>query len=113
MFLYPKVYTANVNQLLRSEAFNRWLASLKDKQAIARITARIRSFELGNSGDCKPVKGGVWELRVHHDAGYRLYYTQHGQMTYFLLIGGVKSTQQKDIDTAVLMAKQIAKELKS
>jgi putative addiction module killer protein len=50
---------------------------------------------------------------VHHGAGYRIYYTRHGQMTYFLLIGGVKSTQQKDIDTAVLMAKEIAKELKS
>ena len=111
--MYPKVYTLHVNQILRSEAFNKWLVGLKDRQAIARIAARIRSFELGNSGDCKPVKGGVWELRVHHGAGYRVYYTQHGQMTFFLLIGGVKSTQQRDIDTAVLMAKQIAKELKS
>lgn len=111
--MYPKVYTLYVNQILRSEAFNKWLVGLKDRQAIARIAARIRSFELGNSGDCKPVKGGVWELRVHHRAGHRVYYTPHGQMTFFLLIGGVKSTQQRDIDTAVLMAKQIAKELKS
>jgi putative addiction module killer protein len=100
-------------QILRSKAFNNWLRALRDKQAIARIAARIRSFELGNSGDCKPVKGGVWELRVHHGAGYRIYYTRHGEMTYFLLIGGVKSTQQKDIDTAVVMAKEITKELKS
>jgi putative addiction module killer protein len=100
-------------QILRSEAFNKWLRALRDKQAIARIAARIRSFELGNSGDCKPVKGGVWELRVHHGAGYRIYYTRHGEMTYFLLMGGVKSSQQKDIDTAVVMAKEITKELKS
>jgi putative addiction module killer protein len=111
--LYPKVYTPVMIQVLRSDAFSKWLGGLKDKQATARIAARIRSFELGNSGDCKPVRGGVWELRVHHGAGYRIYYTRHGQMTYFLLIGGVKSTQQKDIDTAVLMAKEIAKELKS
>ena len=102
-----------MTQILRSEAFNKWLSALRDKQAIARIAARIRSFELGNPGDCKPVKGGVWELRVHHGAGYRIYYTRHGQLTYFLLIGGVKSTQQKDIEAAVMMAKEIAKELKS
>ncbi len=100
-------------QILRSAVFDKWLNGLKDKQAVARIAARIRSFEMGNVGDCKPVKGGVWELRVHHGAGYRIYYTQNGQVTYFLLIGGVKSTQQKDIETAVLMAKEIAKELKS
>lgn len=112
-FLYPKVYNLRMTQILRSEAFDKWFRSLKDKQAIARIAARIRSFEMGNSGDSKLVKSGVWELRVHHGAGYRIYYTRHGQMTYLLLMGGVKSTQQKDIDTAVLMTKEIAKELKS
>jgi putative addiction module killer protein len=83
---------------------------LKDKQAIARITARIRSFELGNMGDCKPIKGGVWELRVHFGAGYRIYYTQQGQLTYFLLIGGSKSSQPRDIEAALVMAREIAKE---
>lgn len=99
-------------QLLRSAAFDKWLKGLKDRRAVALIAARIRSFELGNRGDCKPIKDGVWELRIHYGSGYRIYYTQYGQLTYFLLIGGAKSSQQKDIDTAVLMAKQLAKELK-
>ena len=59
VFLYPNLYSLHVNQILRSEAFNKWLVGLKDRQAIARIAARICSFELGNSGDCKPVKGGL------------------------------------------------------
>ena len=73
VFVYPNVYNPGMNQLLRSEAFNKWLGGLKDKQAIARIAARIRSFEMGNLGDCKPVKDSVWELRVHHGVSYRIY----------------------------------------
>jgi len=96
--------------LVKSEVFDRWLDGLKDRRAIARITARIRSFELGNLGDCKPIRGGVWELRVHYGAGYRIYYTQQGRLTYFLLIGGLKSAQQRDIEAALAMANEITKE---
>jgi putative addiction module killer protein len=97
-------------QILRLPEFDRWLKTLKDRQAAARIALRIRSFELGNLGDCKPVKGSVWELRVHYGPGYRVYYTRRGTVTYFLLVGGTKATQQKDIDAAVLLAKHLAKE---
>lgn len=50
--------------VLRSDEFDKWLAQLKDVKGKARIVARIRSAELGNLGDVKPVGEGVSEMRV-------------------------------------------------
>jgi putative addiction module killer protein len=99
-------------QLLRSADFDKWLKGLKDGRAIARIAARLRSFEFGNLGDCKAVKGSVWELRIHYGPSYRIYYTQQGQITYLLLVGGTKSSQRADINEAVRLANEILKEQK-
>ena len=38
--------------------FTHWLNSLKDKQALAKIAARLLRLENGNFGDCKPVGAG-------------------------------------------------------
>jgi putative addiction module killer protein len=99
-------------QVLRSQHFDRWLKGLKDARAIARIVARLRSFELGNFGDCKPIKSKVWELRIHYGPGYRIYYTQSGSVAYLLLVGGTKSSQPEDIEEAIRLAKEIHKESK-
>ena len=61
---------ANMNTFERSEEFDTWLASLKDKVGRARIVHRIRSAEHGNFGDCEPVGEGVSEMRVHVGPGY-------------------------------------------
>lgn len=71
-----------VNTILQSEVFVSWLARLKDMQAKFRIVARIRRAELGNFGDCKPVGGGVSEMRVHTGQGYRIYFIQDGARVY-------------------------------
>ncbi len=55
----------------------------------------------GNFGDCKPLQDGVWELRIDHGPGYRVYYAQAGKKVLLLLIGGDKSKQQADINKAV------------
>ena len=47
-------------------------------------------------------------MKIHVGAGYRVYYTRTGNTVYFLLAGGDKSTQKKDI----VRAKKIAQELK-
>jgi putative addiction module killer protein len=47
----------------QTAVFDAWMASLRDEQAIVRITARIRRLSVGNFGDVKPVGGGVSELR--------------------------------------------------
>jgi len=78
-----------------------WLASLADRQARARIMVRLQRMATGNFGDCKPLAGGVWELRIDHGPGYRVYYTRAGKKLVLLLIGGDKRKQQADIDTAM------------
>lgn len=54
----------------------------------------------GNFGDYQPVGNGISELRVHYGKGYRVYLKKHGKQLILLLIGGEKSTQSKDIETA-------------
>ena len=95
-----------VNTILQSELFVSWRARLEDMQAKFRILARIRRAELGNFGDCKSVGGGVSEMRVHTGKGYRMYFMQDGDRVYILLAGGDKSSQQKDIEVAIALAKE-------
>jgi putative addiction module killer protein len=52
---------------------------------------------LGNFGDTKSVGKGVFELRMHFGAGYRVYFGQHGKQLILLLCGGDKNSQSKDI----------------
>ena len=49
-------------------------------------------------------------MRIHSGPGYRLYYTQRGAVVYLLLIGGDKSTQQRDIKSARKMARELNQE---
>ena len=100
-------YTLSVIEILQSETFSRWVGKLKDRQAIARINARIRSLaETGNFGDVKLVREGVSELRIDYGPGYRLYCMQRGSVLVVLLSGGDKSTQSADIKRAIEIAKE-------
>lgn len=81
--------------------YQAWLERLADRQARARIAARVLRMQGGNFGDCKPLDGGVWELRIDHGPGYRVYYARAGKRLILLLVGGDKHTQQADIDTAL------------
>ena len=96
-----------INQLHKTENFARWMDSLRDIRARARIQVRLDRLARGNAGDHKSVGGGVIELRIDYGAGYRVYYTSQRQTIIFLLIGGDKSTQQADIDMAQQLAKQL------
>jgi putative addiction module killer protein len=87
-----------------TDTFDAWLANLKDRQAVARIQARIDRAEDGNFGDCSPVGEGVSEMRIHCGQGYRVYFVQRGIEMIILLAGGNKSTQSKDIKTALHLA---------
>jgi putative addiction module killer protein len=80
--------------------FGNWLATLRDAQAKARIVRRIDRMELGNFGDCKPLGGGLYELRIDWGPGYRVYYGMIGQTCVLLLCGGDKHKQSSDIDRA-------------
>ncbi|MCA9899398.1 MAG: type II toxin-antitoxin system RelE/ParE family toxin [Anaerolineales bacterium] len=93
--------------VLRSDKFDKWLTKLKDVKGKARIIARIRSAELGNLGDVRSVGEGISEMRIHYGPGYRVYFTQKGRLVILLLVGGDKSSQQRDIQRAKTLAKQL------
>ena len=98
---------------IRTEEFDTWLSALRDNSGRARIVQSIRSAEAGNFGDCEPVGEGVSEMRVHTGPGYRVYFTRRATVLYLLLLGGDKSTQQRDIKTALKMARDLKQEKKS
>jgi len=77
-----------------TSVYDTWFDSLRDRQAQARIKARLRRLSQGNAGDGRHLGGGVSELRIDYGPGYRLYYSQRGQVLCMLLCGGDKRTQQ-------------------
>ncbi|MCK2097255.1 type II toxin-antitoxin system RelE/ParE family toxin [Thauera aromatica] len=69
------------------------------------IIKRVARMEVGLFGDCKPLRDGVWELRVDVGAGYRVYYAHVGNMVIMLTSGGDKKSQSRDIERAVKLLK--------
>lgn len=94
-------------QIRQTEAFSTWLAALSNKQAKARILARLDSVRLGNLGDTRSLGGGIHEFRVHVGPGYRVYFSQHRRVVLILLCGGDKSTQSRDIARAKRLLKEL------
>lgn len=94
-----------MKEIRQTEVFARWFAKLRDRQARARINARIRRLSLGSAGDVKPVGGGVSEMRIDCGPGYRVYYTQAGETLIVLLVGGDKRFQRRDIKRAIELAR--------
>lgn len=91
-------------EIIKTETFERWLLGLKDRMARARIQARIRRVSLGNLGDMKPLRNGVFELRIDYGPGYRVYCIRRGPLIIVLLAGGDKRTQEADIDNAITIS---------
>jgi putative addiction module killer protein len=94
-------------EVRQTAEFSDWLRRLKDAQATARIVARVRRMELGNSGDTRSVGGGLMEMRIAYGPGYRLYYVARGAGFVILLCGGDKRTQRKDIKRARELAESL------
>lgn len=84
----------------RKQPFVEWLQGLADRQARARIQARLARVAAGNFGDVGPVGEGVLELRIDSGPGYRVYFARVGNVIVLLLCGGDKRTQQRDIKRA-------------
>jgi len=66
---------------------------------------RVERLIGGNPGQHRALTEGVTELKIDFGPGYRVYYTQRGTRLLLLLAGGDKSTQQKDIQLAIKLAK--------
>ncbi|MDD4944394.1 MAG: type II toxin-antitoxin system RelE/ParE family toxin [Rhodoferax sp.] len=82
------------------DLFGQWLDSLTDMIAQAAIAARLVRLELGLFGDCKGLEGGLFELRIDHGQGWRVYYGIESGRVVLLLAGSDKSGQKSAIKTA-------------
>ncbi len=60
-------------------------------------------------GDCKPIGDGIREIRINFAKGYRIYFKEKDGKMIILLLGGDKSTQDKDIKKAKEIWSQLNK----
>jgi putative addiction module killer protein len=99
-------YKIQVYEVQKTDEFDGWLSTLL-------INGPLRRSSHGSSGlawatgDVESVGEGISEMRIHHGAGYRLYYKRTGNTIMMILCGGDKSTQVQDIKRA----KEIAAKL--
>jgi putative addiction module killer protein len=96
-----------MNIIKKTDGFEKWFTKLRDINGKGRILSRLKRAELGNLGDFKAISAGLFEMRIDCGPGYRIYFTRKGEVIILLLIGGDKSTQDRDI----LKAKQMLSEL--
>ena len=82
------------------DIFAKWIDSVRDQRAVAKVMTRISRLALGNFGDYRALDGGVFELRIDEGLGYRVYAARVGNVVVLLLCGGNKKTQAKDIADA-------------
>ncbi|WP_436414888.1 type II toxin-antitoxin system RelE/ParE family toxin [Petrimonas sp.] len=85
----------------KTTEFDKWLKKLNDLRAKAKILFRLQKLEQDEHfGDCEPVGDGIRELKINYAKGYRVYFKEVDRKIIILLIGGDKSTQQRDIEKA-------------
>jgi len=94
-------------EIRKTEVFVKWLDSLRDIRARARVLVRIERLASGNPGDVKPVAEGVSELRINYGPGYRVYFKNQSGELIILLAGGDKSSQIRDIKAALRLARNL------
>ncbi|MGA2552859.1 MAG: type II toxin-antitoxin system RelE/ParE family toxin [Burkholderiaceae bacterium] len=85
-----------------TEEYRRWINALKDRV----IRARIQVVH-GNPGQHRALTEGVSEMKIDLGPGYRVYYTEKSGELIVLLVGGDKSTQQRDIKLAIALARNL------
>ncbi len=94
----------------KTPAFDKWFKKIKDLRARAKILVRIQKLENdGHFGETESVGDGIRELKINYAQGYRVYFKELNGKVILLLIGGDKSTQQRDIENA----KEIWKSIKA
>ncbi|MGE8103325.1 type II toxin-antitoxin system RelE/ParE family toxin [Allorhizobium sp. NPDC080224] len=79
-----------------------------------KFLARIRRASLGNFGDWKPLAGahGIFEMRIHAGAGYRVVYTVLGNTVVLLLAGATKKDQRRTLERAKVYLEDYRKRMK-
>lgn len=84
-----------------------WINGLRDQVIRARIQVRVDPLVHGNPCSHRFLREGVSELRVNGGPGYRVYDTERSGTVPILLAGGDKSTQSRDIEKAIELARNL------
>lgn len=100
-------YNPNLVKLVITREFDAWLSSVRDRQAATAIAGRLSRARLGNLGHWRAVGEGVSEMKIDVGKGYRVYFTQRGNVLVIILCGGDKSTQAVDIKRAKAIAREL------
>lgn len=98
-------------EVRQTAPFRKWLRRIRDPVTKARLLRRIERLAAGNAGDQTFLGAGLYELREHTGPGYRIYFTVKGERLVLLLVGGDKSSQERDIALARAMTKILEKDL--
>jgi putative addiction module killer protein len=94
-------------EVRKTEVYAKWLDGLRDTRARARVLARVERLAAGNPGDVEPVGEGVSELRINYGPGYQVCFKEQGHQMVILLAGGDKSSQSRDVKTALRLARNL------
>lgn len=94
-------------KLRSTKQYDKWFSNLKESTVKIRVLARLNRVENGNFGDFKQISPGLFELRFFFGAGLRIYYTIQDSKVVFLLAGGDKSSQEKDIEKVTELLKEL------
>ena len=90
-----------------TEVYRDWIDSLNDRAGRARVQVRVDRLAHGNPGNFRALTDGVIELKIDVGPGYRVYYTERAGVLIILLAGGDKSSQTKDIQRAIALARSL------
>ena len=97
-------------EVRQTAPFRKWLRRIRDPVTKARLLRRIERLAAGNAGDQTFLGAGLYELREHTGPGYRIYFTVKGERLVLLLVGGDKSSEERDIALARAMTKILEKD---
>lgn len=90
--------------------FEEWYSSITDKVLKTQVLNRLTRIKAGSFGDCKSVGDGVYELRIHYAAGYRLYFATRGEKL-ILLSTSSKAKQDEGIEQSKKYWKEFQEKL--
>ena len=94
-------------KLRSTKEYDKWFARLKDSSVKIKVLARLDRIENGNFGDFKQISPNLSELRFFFGSGLQVYYIIWKGRVIFLLSGGDKPTQSKDIERAFALLNKL------
>jgi len=80
--------------------FENWLKKLDNlsRAIVVRFVQRVATG--GAKKSIKALKDGIFEIKITHGPGYRVYFAEDDDEIIILLVGGDKKTQSRDIEKA-------------